>query len=493
MADSNVVTATRSERPVLDELEMQYRHVCETPSDINEHCPTLYLLAAQCLHVTEMGCRRGISTTALLRAQPRTLVCYDLQRLPEFDDVLRITGRTELRYHEANTLEVEIEPTDLLFIDTFHVYEQLRRELELHAGQVRRFIALHDTTTYGEWGEWEGQRGLWPAVVEFLVAHPEWWVAARYQHNHGLTILERRHQPTKRDFRILTARGEIRVSGVIRRSEAIFTPPLAIGVVIGTFAAVPYIHLQLEARRRLYPHVRLLVHDDASPKQDELRRLCDEYGCEFESNNSRRPSHVGDVSCFLGGLVWAQRNHLDILVKLSRRFLPIVDWTPELRDLALTSQYPTYCNVTTSFGFGFRSECVGMAVREWISGRAHEQLAMIAMDSEPPFVEALVHNIAKRLAEFRCERAVRWDEVMGPRPDDRAGYAPWKFMGTDRCERYPQFLWHDSARPNDYHELARQWELPYALGDFVDPNQGSGTTPAQDTTLAPSSGFVFGE
>ena len=193
MADFNVVTPTRCERPVLDELETRFRHVCESPSDINEHCPTLYLLAAQCEHVTEMGCRQGISTTALPCAPAAdVLVCYDLERLPEFDEVLRFTGRTELRYHEANTLEVEIEPTDLLFIDTFHVYEQLRRELELHAGRVRRFIALHDTTTFGERGEWEGHRGLWPAVVEFLAAHPEWWLAARYHHNHGLTVLERK-------------------------------------------------------------------------------------------------------------------------------------------------------------------------------------------------------------------------------------------------------------------------------------------------------------
>jgi hypothetical protein len=285
----------------------------------------------------------------------------------------------------------------------------------------------------------------------------------------------------ERDFRILTAGGEVRVSRVIQRSEAIFTPPLAIGLVIGTFAAVPYIHLQLEARRRLYPQVPLLVHDDASPAQEQLRRLCAEYGCEFESNDSRLPSHVGDVSCFVGGLLWAQRNDLDIVVKLSRRFLPLEDWTTGLRDLALASQYPTYSNVTKSFGFGFRTECVGMAVREWIGGRAHEQLAMIAITSESPFVEAFVHNIARRLAEFRCERAVRWDEMVGPRPADRNGYAPWDFMGTDRCERYPQFLWHDSAQPNDYHELARQWGLSYGHEDFVDPNQGFGSVPATES------------
>ena len=69
----------------------------------------------------------------------------------------------------------------------------------------------------------------------------------------------------ERDFRIVTSGGEIRVSELLRRPEAIFASPLAVGLVVGTFAAVPYIHLHLEARRRFYPHVPLLVHDDASP------------------------------------------------------------------------------------------------------------------------------------------------------------------------------------------------------------------------------------
>jgi hypothetical protein len=49
------------------------------------------------------------------------------------------------------------------------------------------------------------------------------------------------------DFRIRTARGELRVSEIVRRSETIFTPPVAIGLIVGTFAAVPYIHLSRTA------------------------------------------------------------------------------------------------------------------------------------------------------------------------------------------------------------------------------------------------------
>jgi hypothetical protein len=281
-----------------------------------------------------------------------------------------------------------------------------------------------------------------------------------------------------RDFHILTERGELRVSDVRQRTEAIFAPPVSVGLVIGTFAAVPYIHLQLEVRRRFYPDIPALVHNDASPNGHELRRLCAEYGCEFETNDSRRPYCVGDVSCLLGGLLWAERNRFDIVVKMSRRFLPLLDWTSGLRELALASQYPTYSSSCKSFGFGFRSECVAMAVNEWIGNRAHEQLAALALAPGSPFVEGALHHMAKRLADFRCERAMRWDEERGLRPDDRNGYAPWDFMGFDRRERYPQFLWHDWAPPDEYHQQAQRWGLPYALDDFHDPNQGFGALPA---------------
>lgn len=37
----------------------------------------------------------------------------------------------------------------------------------------------------------EIEKGLWPAVTEFVGAHPEWSIAERFTHNNGLTILAR--------------------------------------------------------------------------------------------------------------------------------------------------------------------------------------------------------------------------------------------------------------------------------------------------------------
>jgi tetratricopeptide (TPR) repeat protein len=170
-------------------LAQLYQAACQATSDVNEHLPTLYELARECRHVTEFGTRTGVSTTALLYAQPERLVCYDRVRFPEVDRLARAAGRTEFVFRERDVLWAEIEETDLLFIDTLHTYGQLSEELRLHAGKVRKYIVLHDTTTFGERGEGEGQAGLWPAVEEFL-ARGTFRLRRRFTHNNGLTVLE---------------------------------------------------------------------------------------------------------------------------------------------------------------------------------------------------------------------------------------------------------------------------------------------------------------
>jgi GT2 family glycosyltransferase/Flp pilus assembly protein TadD len=171
-------------------LATLYALACQEPSAIHEHLPTLYALARECAHVTELGTGRGLSTTALLYAQPAKLVSYDRVKDVQVDRLAALAGRTELVFRQDDVLWVTIEETDLLFIDTWHVYEQLSEELRLHASAARKYIVLHDTTTFGEQGEAPGHRGLWSAVEEFL-AQGTFRLQARYANNNGLTVLER--------------------------------------------------------------------------------------------------------------------------------------------------------------------------------------------------------------------------------------------------------------------------------------------------------------
>jgi GT2 family glycosyltransferase/tetratricopeptide (TPR) repeat protein len=196
-ARQNLVVLLRQTRRNLEDspakcetLAELYDSACRTPSDINEHCPTLHALAQECRHITEMGTREGVSTSAFLFAQPDKLVCYDALRYPQIDALHALAGRTEFVFQKANVLQATIEETDLLFIDTWHVYDQLREELRLHSGKVRKYIVLHDTNTFGQVGETEGHAGLWPAVEEFL-AQGSFRLKHRFENNNGLAILER--------------------------------------------------------------------------------------------------------------------------------------------------------------------------------------------------------------------------------------------------------------------------------------------------------------
>jgi hypothetical protein len=176
-------------------------------TDINEHLETIKNYASYCNHVTEMGTRDVVSTWALLAARPKKIVCIDINPCP-IDTAKRLAEKEniEFEFKQADTIhpDFSIEETDLLFIDTWHVYSQLRKELIKHSGKVRKCIILHDTTTYEYVDEDElrnqtlyttnnlGKKGLWPAVMDFLDENSGWYIRERFFNNNGLTILARR-------------------------------------------------------------------------------------------------------------------------------------------------------------------------------------------------------------------------------------------------------------------------------------------------------------
>jgi predicted O-methyltransferase YrrM len=179
------------------DIEKEYEQLCQIPSDINEHLPVLYNLANTCQHVTEMGVRTGLSTKAFLRTNT-TLRSYDFENNTDIESLFlkaKQVGK-DVDYIIANVLDIEIEETDLLFIDTWHTYDQLKLELKKHAHRVKSYIVFHDTQSFGTVGECaynnnKGYLGILPAIIEFLIQYPEWKFKKHYTNNNGLTIIER--------------------------------------------------------------------------------------------------------------------------------------------------------------------------------------------------------------------------------------------------------------------------------------------------------------
>lgn len=175
-------------------LWKEYQDALADPSDIHKHLPILHGLANACSHVTEFGVRSGQSSRALLSSRSQHFRMYDIE---EHEKVVQIVnfcqqGGMDVEYHIQDVLGIEIEPTELLFIDTLHTYDQLKAELARHSWKVSRFIAFHDTHTFGLMDEpgYPGP-GLLPAILEFLAREPSWSMWYHSVDNNGFTVIKR--------------------------------------------------------------------------------------------------------------------------------------------------------------------------------------------------------------------------------------------------------------------------------------------------------------
>lgn len=272
------------------------------------------------------------------------------------------------------------------------------------------------------------------------------------------------------DFFILRSGGERLALGRRELPDPrpdLFLKPPRIGLVISTYAAMAYVELALAVRRRLYPDLPTLVHDDASPRTAELEALCGRYGVEFETSSSRLGHPMGDLCGIVGGLRWAQEGGIDLLVKMSRRFIPLTNWVPGLADLALASQYSTYSNVCRHFGMPIRSECMAMAVSEWRSPDIEGEMTSLMLRNSGRFLpEKFVADLAWKLDARRCQTARAW-------ADGRFdyGFALWDFLSSSRMEKSRSHLWYSANGPEDYAGLARNLDLPLGIEAFTgNPN-----------------------
>jgi len=204
-------------------LDQKYKFLCGYKSDINEHLPTLYKYALECNSVFETGVRGVISSYALLYGlmqnnnnnnNTKKMLLNDINEC-DLTEFLNISKNLDIsiNYVWKNNLEIkfdENETYDLVFIDTWHIYGQLKRELIKFSKITNKYIIMHDTEVDKIHGEtircgWnaieqsvqsgftveEINKGLEPAITEFLLNNSNWKIKEKYTNNNGLTILEK--------------------------------------------------------------------------------------------------------------------------------------------------------------------------------------------------------------------------------------------------------------------------------------------------------------
>jgi hypothetical protein len=191
----------------MEKILEKYNQHKITDSDINEHLETLYNLGKECSHITEMGVRWVSSTWPLVYSNPKKMISYDILKNPNITEVISLCNEYSINYsfEEKDVLQLEIEPTELLFIDTLHTYNQLTKELEIHSNKVSKYIVLHDTEHFGRKDEViyehasnviketsSTKEGLMTAVEDFLLTKlgQSWELFRVYKNNNGLTVLK---------------------------------------------------------------------------------------------------------------------------------------------------------------------------------------------------------------------------------------------------------------------------------------------------------------
>jgi len=180
-------------------IEQIYKNHCNSASDINEHLPILKKYGEKCSHITEMGVRGIVSTWAFVVAKPKKLTCIDIKHPSSFGAEEKFNNlinecnlnNIDFKFIQGNTLDINIENTDLLFIDTLHNYEQIKTELSKHNINVNKFMIFHDTVSFGKRNETGHGKGILVAINEFLDENKNWKVIEDLKNNNGLMVLEK--------------------------------------------------------------------------------------------------------------------------------------------------------------------------------------------------------------------------------------------------------------------------------------------------------------
>jgi len=140
-----------------------------------------------CDSYTEMGINQGATLAAAVLQHPKVVRAYDkklgwyLEAEQLFNDYAE-EHNIDYEVFESDTLDCTIDPTDVLYIDTWHKYDHLTKELHRHADKAQKYIIFHDTHT---------MKGLKQAVTEFVDKNEEWSLVADCKINVGFMTIKR--------------------------------------------------------------------------------------------------------------------------------------------------------------------------------------------------------------------------------------------------------------------------------------------------------------
>ena len=135
--------------------------------------------------ITEFGPFQGCSTAAWLSLRPKKFVTVDQGVSLDVDLYKKAAEEinVDFQFIQGSDLEIEIEPCELLFIDTVHTSEHTYQELQRHADKVFRYLVFHDVA--------EPRFGTLAGIKRWWKDHPEWRIKYHDSNDCGFMILEK--------------------------------------------------------------------------------------------------------------------------------------------------------------------------------------------------------------------------------------------------------------------------------------------------------------
>ena len=148
----------------------------------------------ECKSYMELGTHQGGTASIAMLAKPNRvfLVDMDMSRYRKFLAPIAQEwcdkNDIELIVKEADSTSIgTINMTDMLVIDSYHHPEHMKKELNLHGNNVRKYIIAHDTSIVNN----KTNDSLYQTMKQFADANG-WEVIERGTTNVGYTVIKKK-------------------------------------------------------------------------------------------------------------------------------------------------------------------------------------------------------------------------------------------------------------------------------------------------------------
>ncbi len=197
------------------------------------------------------------------------------------------------------------------------------------------------------------------------------------------------------------------------------------GIVIGSYEQPDFLRLNLAAIRRHCGDIPVLISDDRS--SFDFGEFTDDH-TNVVRPEVRQGHYGGDLAAFRSGLRWAADQSVEVLYKLSQRFvIDLEGWDQTWGQMLVGSGYATLGRSCAFHSFRLRTEAVGLDVARWapVADR-------LILDGRMP--EDIVADVA---------------DGLGPT-------LTWRMLSPARPTRAESIIFREANYEVDYAVLARR-------------------------------------